>query len=993
MRNAVRSTTFLIAMIFGIDACSSNSWAEEEGVFAVRRNVLRGQGLGDTDRILVSDPLYYELGRQALLMTAREEFGLTTRDDSLYEEVERDAPETFNAVLEVVTKKGGDLRLYRGKKRLWKGHLTDVNGPVKTYHALCEALEPLISEDFVTLLEELGYKYAPAKWKSTAPLTPQQEAMLLAMNHIAQWQALRSIHSDIRTDGESPERLAGLVRGYANLAQLTLPLLDLRHQVYRARALLYGQRLENRVDGKPFGVWHQQYAWIMCGLIRSSNQAFKQFDKLEPTEETPPAWLELLRFYGVYDFDKLETLAFKDPNAPTRELAQLLWFRARQQSICKNMVIQDGRRLLQEGTHSLWVQDALYELSGVGFKHYLTAIAPRMHARQIAVWLPEAVDQPLGVSIPTLEQDEPPGMLELDEIAQALIDVGKIDRREPSLANLGHTIRGWNVLHIMRRGRFVRHSLGMDAASEIEPYYSLLEKHPLGAFVTTLALPRAAKAEQYDDYLEDVEFIDGCRRTFYHLLRAIPEDTRLANMSVKEAVSKVWLSSSDCEMDVAWTMMNFYGNNSTSQLHSNWKLTQNTWHSPLRFYTMVRHDWKKSKEKLEKIKKNGGHFPSVQYAIALGYESDKEYEKAIEFYEQFLEVAPLTTALRSLANIYYQQGDDEKWLSTMKRIFELEDYGLEHSYAANSVAATLMHQGKFEEALPWAARGAASGAARPMINHAECLTALGAYQEAEEIVKYVSERYGGSYSHGVWYDWCARTGAGGLFDAWADRLAWMDANLKPSSRDYVVPETIYYLIADDLEHARDMLEFRLSKKFSPWDSMTYWLVLDQLGETEQRDAAWATIKNHNYLDGNDDVPYYKNLCEYFQRVLEGEKLQKAEIDRVVAGVDVNKHGKWESTLYFLTGWFLANRGEEQQAIDYWKPGARIYVANSWLRILSWKRLRDAGEDPALVEQRYFSGQFYREEPVDKDDAPEKQDSDGEEAESATDDEPVAEKKE
>ena len=58
-----------------------------------------------------------------------------------------------------------------------------------------------------------------------------------------QFAAVRALHAAIRTDGPSPSRLAALSRAYANLGLLTEFQWDAASLAYKARAILYAQRL------------------------------------------------------------------------------------------------------------------------------------------------------------------------------------------------------------------------------------------------------------------------------------------------------------------------------------------------------------------------------------------------------------------------------------------------------------------------------------------------------------------------------------------------------------------------------------------------------------------------------------------------------------------------------------------------------------------------------------------------------------------------------
>ena len=73
------------------------------------------------------------------------------------------------------------------------------------------------------------------------------------MTLASQFGAARQIHAAMEADGESPERLGGLVRAYAHLALLTEHLWSTDSKVFKARALLYAERLRFHRPDEAWG--------------------------------------------------------------------------------------------------------------------------------------------------------------------------------------------------------------------------------------------------------------------------------------------------------------------------------------------------------------------------------------------------------------------------------------------------------------------------------------------------------------------------------------------------------------------------------------------------------------------------------------------------------------------------------------------------------------------------------------------------------------------
>ena len=932
-------------------------------VLRLQRNALIDNPKKQEDKNSVKDVLDAELARQALLLTAREEFGLSTRDGSFYEAVERGGEKTYEAWLDFWYRGDCRLRVLRGGEEVLVVPLEVKYDYVRTYQQLTAALEAATREQLVELLQREGYKRQPNTVVDSAPLPEGAESALSEMNHISQWRALRAIHAAIRESGESPERLGGLVRGYANLTQLYTPLLDLRASACRARALLYAERLVQRWPDRHASKWHRAYAYVLVGMIQSGYEDLLAIEKAESTDEEPPAWVPLLADYHKYSFDALRE-EFEDTDSPVRGLAGNLWFRAVQQANCDSLTVQAGRVLLSSDPSSLWVVDVLFEESGVGLNHWITTVAPQYHGYQIAHWLPLVEELPEEVVEALDEADGAPDIFASAKIASALIDAGSDDAREPSFAVLGRGIEAWNALYVDRRGHFVKYRLGMSAEDEIDTVDSAIAGYPLAPIIRTLALPPGSKAEDYADVLGDFSFVDGSFRSLYPILKHLPNKTKLQNMTVGKAKNLLWRARAEVESDLHRMMTVYYRNDDKVQLYYNERLSEISRESPLLVTTNVRLRWDALKHKLKKLHEKYPDYPSLTLVLAQGYLERGDQEQAIEFYEKYLYQVPDANATKELAGIYFQQDDHEKWLATMERIFDYDDYGLQRSYAASAIAATLMYQGKYAEALPWAKRGSQSGASAPMALYCECLTIFGNYPGAEKLAKYNTERYGMNYGHDDWYDWCARTGQGDLEAAWKLKQKRLAEHVRKDKRDHEFAPSFHLLVTGQKEEARDILAERFAKKFSPWDGITLALLYDELGQTEERDKILKAMveyqEEHQEEETTPKPLYHARLAGIFQEAIASGEFDQSRVDALVEDYRERGYGDLTCRFGIMIGHFMKNRGRKTEAIEYWKPSAR-YSYDCWERTLAWKYLRDAGVDPIRLEGRYFSHQFWKKE--------------------------------
>lgn len=188
---------------------------------------------------LLGDLLIRELVRQAVLIAARDELGLATRDEALRELIAADADAK---IVDIVTQtrhgRSVWLRLNHNGKELWQHEQPCIVGPVNQYIDITEKMERLSRTEFVKAIRQLGLHAPPRSESSHRRVREEIVRKLAEVNLLSQYDALRLCHDQIRSEGESPERLAVLVRAYAHLGQLTQPFLSSMHRSFRARWLL-----------------------------------------------------------------------------------------------------------------------------------------------------------------------------------------------------------------------------------------------------------------------------------------------------------------------------------------------------------------------------------------------------------------------------------------------------------------------------------------------------------------------------------------------------------------------------------------------------------------------------------------------------------------------------------------------------------------------------------------------------------------------------------
>ena len=213
--------------------------------------------------------LMQEILRQSVLIAARDELGLQTRDGHLREW-------RGNVPLEFAQEMAfgpADVRLMDkpgSQVAVWF-HSYPVDW-ITDYSALVENAESMSRTEFVAVIEKDGWTGAPNDAKESGPAPADAENLLAEMEQLSQLAAVREAHALIHTDGESLDRLGVLVRGYANLGQLTRFQWSQEYSVFQARSLLYAQRMVVAHPESPVPLWHRAYARAMAGFQADAAQ-------------------------------------------------------------------------------------------------------------------------------------------------------------------------------------------------------------------------------------------------------------------------------------------------------------------------------------------------------------------------------------------------------------------------------------------------------------------------------------------------------------------------------------------------------------------------------------------------------------------------------------------------------------------------------------------------------------------------------------------------
>jgi hypothetical protein len=275
--------------------------------------------------------LMRELGRQALLIAARDELGLATRDESLGEVFPEETLQAKRDLFVVVRSQySGSVEF-----QLWPASEPGQPNPsIKQSEHDPNAiinqitkLEPLIHSGLCDVLRNRGFDGKAASPNEKNLPTDAVEGQLLEMNFVSQFAAVRAAHAAIAEKGQSRGWLNVLARGYANLALITAHHWKSDSKAYAARALLYAERLVTVAGDDSLAHATRAYVRAIVGLHGAALEEVNRVNELRkqhPDQKELPSWFEVVKPYCSFERGPLHALGDSRPSL--RQLAQRLSF-------------------------------------------------------------------------------------------------------------------------------------------------------------------------------------------------------------------------------------------------------------------------------------------------------------------------------------------------------------------------------------------------------------------------------------------------------------------------------------------------------------------------------------------------------------------------------------------------------------------------------------------------------------------------------------------
>ena len=895
-----------------------------------------------------------ELFRQAFLVAARDELGLTTRDSWLGDSIPTDGE---NAPWDLKATPGDPsvAELVHGfpANRTSSAQFEIAFNACKDYETTAAQAEVLSRGKFVEALKQAGASVQPNKRNESVAVPEKVEKLLGEMNFLSQFQAARELHEAIRNQGESSALVGALVRAYANLGVMTEFHWHPAHKVFKARALLYARRMAARDPRSPAALWHCAYAaalsGVHCGALRDLDEAEKIWESLDAKDRpAKPIWLEPVELMCRFD---IEELGRRASDRKTGKLASLLHLLAVEQAGCKNWAVQTAIGSVQAIPECYRVHDTISEFAGVSVLHTATLLPVTIFGKTLyprLASMPGLPDEVLAiVKTQTSSTEVPDDLMEGDRSLepgefkvrrQTMDALLKADRKsashekdkgktqaapagEPSWAALGLLIRELSFVQACRRAYFERHCWGVPTEEWLATAAPLFEGHRYQPYLESFA-SESRKAEEAMKRLTQAD-LAGIEFNVGHMLWAPPEGPerqifsqpaqRNSDFVARDLVMQIRVCATSRSPEPSRTIAKI--------------LLALSPYSPFARAILVERDWDNVQRDVKEWDKHAEQYPWLAFSLGVQYARLKRWDDAERCFKATVKIVPPEVeAWKQLAAVYFQQDKTDRWLATLDEYLKQPDYGLAHYSVQSEVAYHFIKKKEWEKALPYAKGAAECYSCWGLRCAGECCEGLKQWDEAEKYSRACSERYESSGLE--WYLFCCRTGHGDLDSARKLARSSVEKAAKMADKPDHFNFTTYYLLERQPEKALAEIEQALGKTPGSIDLLWAAVVADQAKDAKKRDAFLDRVRKPAE---KPDAGKAKDAVKKVEGPGDGAKpLADLLVDDLAKGgkgkIDLAAANKlfapldpwYASWCRFLLGQYLDVRGQTESANTLWK---------------------------------------------------------------------------
>lgn len=895
--------------------------------------------------------LLREMLRQAVLVTAREEFSLQTRDAVLDEPKPEDAD--AGVVLRVTySREANDVFLMyvfkEGRRQPLaelRTALSDIPGG-DTYDLkdLLETVERWTRQELVDVFKDMGIEHRPRDRHETAPLPDAVREKLGSLNLFEQYVNLRRIHREIEADGESPERLAALSRGYGDLGQLVQFHFNASEFVFYARSLLYAQRLAVGWEPTAERRWARAHAFAMAGLDFAAEADLKAAP-LDQADDVP-VWVRLVEDLVHHRNMALEQRGEgRDDGARLARYYRFLLEERRGLSHNLATIVRQGERALELAPHALRIIAGITAQGGVSNLHRHGRRGPEALAVRLPRVLAEIDDLPddlrqLGRQI-SREDWPSPAMSPLNRRLLSLGDPER-DAGEPSLAVLGRLVGESHYYHVFTYGEFVKFRLSAEAASFVDAAMPSIEDHRYAPLFASMSLDLRRQQDQLNELVGPIEFRD-VNLSYWPLLHR----DRWSWDGRRELWHRLLKSTARNAHDLSRLLVRF------QDPPENWlrpraqQLRAVSPHSPIAIATYLELDWQGIQDELPELKERLRDNAEFLAQLSRAYTKHGQSEEAKPVLQRLITLSGDRKYYAQLAELYLEEGDEERWKETMDRFLaEGDDAGLSRARAAADVAKHYTDTDRPQQAIPYAEQAASTGSAWGMAALSRGYEAAGSYRQSGVWRRRLATRYRGNRIE--WYLWCQRTGRGDLQAAaelYREEIERQDADGGQLRDDDLMRRAVFYTLEQEYEKAVPMWQQAFERTSDSWFGLHLAILAHRTGEIELRDRMLervAGLDPERQQEDREDRPVLIALARAIAPAVQGDQpLPSDALDEQIAQLSARR----QMNVNYLFAALLEVAGQEQAAEARLRQAAHHRDMRILNQALAHQALRQRDLDP------------------------------------------------
>jgi tetratricopeptide (TPR) repeat protein len=856
------------------------------------------------------------LARQAFVLTAQENFGLRVLDSQLGESPPSNAPPE---------------RLLRIRSNITIGNRSGcwsiLIGTAATEHVLWEGsvlfAAPLNPKEESRLA--MNYRHARAKYTkclATAGFKPKSlrqtdagipdaaERLLKSMSETDQFAALRLLHSEMQNRGESPALVAALARGYSTLGLLTEYQWLGAPNVFKARSLLYAERLLDLKQNKASALWTRAYA---NGLSGFHILALKDLEAAaaERSRPTAPPWLEPLDAYLRFDAKRLK-VAREKSDTP---LVRLFQFLVAEQPETPSITIRSGREFLESEPECFRVHHAMCQTGGIGHLLPATATATDQFVRTLRdrIRVQPGLPQALIAALENPESSEA-------EVFSSLRSAK--DEGQPSLTALASMLEDSRFALAWQRLYFLRHLVEVSARDIAIETAAALAGHPLRPLIESFEFDPASQPDALRQKLTavDVDHLDTHALWYFHHRNKVDAGGAVAWHR------RIMMNTGDTYADQSALVRSVH-QNERERFAQNMESTSPI--SPLTVALVIARGSEKDIGRFPQFEKQYEDHPVVLRALGEQFMAQGSPKDAVRCWKRWLDLSPDWEAYLRLAEAKLGEDDESGWRATLESYLLVEDNDLGHARARAALARHYMKKGDFQEAYPFALAAAESGACWALILAAECEVGLGRWEVAEKSYRRAAERYPERT-----FDWYFAARSTGRLDAVSAERAVKELLARMPEipgGSVALSAGKYHMLNNDMRRAAKL--FKVAADRSRSDTVLLFAIIAAKATGDTRTLDLLQFESSLLLEKWNPA---KKLCfalmEWMKR---GIPPTEAELSSLIITVPEKGRSKAE----FFMGLYLATQNRKEDALRHLERSLKQHPAHdqSYARII----LRDA----------------------------------------------------